>query len=110
MTEPTPPESSPPAPAPEAPTAPAQDAAPAVGSAARTPKLPFALQPGEKPMIVARRHWAFLTWNLAKHAVFYGLVPIIIIILIIILSVFPISVRPSVKSYQSHAAHTTHPH
>ena len=45
------------------------------------PKLPFALQDGERIMLHCRRHWAFLVVQLAKH-VLIGLVPIVLILLI----------------------------
>jgi hypothetical protein len=45
------------------------------------PKLPFTLQAGETVLMLARRHWAFLTWKLARDAVL-ALVPIIALLVL----------------------------
>lgn len=44
-------------------------------------KLPFTLQQNEQVLLLARRHWAFLTWKLIKEAVL-ALVPIAILLTI----------------------------
>jgi hypothetical protein len=48
---------------------------------AREHKLPFDLQDGESVLLHARRHWAFLTWQMVKLAI-AGLVPVVLFLVL----------------------------